>query len=96
MVSDVSKDGVTVTVKLADPVFPSMSVAVHVIVLVPIGRSVLYAGEQPWVARDEFGIKFPLLSHTAILLWKFQSPLSMSPKIPTLLPSHLVNSTIPE
>ena len=39
---------------------------------------------------------FPLLSHIAILLWNSQSPLSRSPEIPTLLPSHLVNSTIPE
>ena len=69
MVSDVSTGALTVIVKLAVPVFPDVSVAVHVIVLVPIGRSVSYEGEQPWAARDEFGIKFPLLSHTGIHGW---------------------------
>ena len=54
----------TVTVKLAVPVFPAVSVAVHVIVLIPIGRGVLYAGEQLLEAIDEFDIIFPSLSHT--------------------------------
>mgnify|MGYP004360277111 CR=1 FL=1 len=58
----------TVTVKLATPTFPSLSVAVHVIVLVPIGRSVFASGEQPRAARDEFPTKFPILLHTGMEL----------------------------
>jgi hypothetical protein len=73
----------TVTVKLATPTFPSLSVAVHVTVLDPIGRSVTLeedpvqpgcedAGEQLTEARDEVpsdavSIKFPLPSHTGRL-----------------------------
>ena len=68
----------TVTVKLATPTFPSLSVAVHVTVLDPIGRSaegscVTYQwpgegeGEQLTEARDEAGSKFPLPSHTGRL-----------------------------
>ena len=54
----------TVTVKLAVPTFPALSVAVHVIVLIPIGRSVLCAGEQLLEAISQLCIIFPLLSHT--------------------------------
>ena len=54
----------TVTIKLAVPVFPSSSVTVHVIVLGPIGRSVLCAGEQLGDEDDGKLTISPLLSHT--------------------------------
>ena len=42
MVSVVSKDGFTVTVKLAVPTFPSSSVPVQVTVVVPMGNVAPY------------------------------------------------------
>ena len=42
MVSDVSKDGFTITVKIPVPTFPSSSVAVQVTVVVPMGNVAPY------------------------------------------------------
>ena len=98
MVSDVSKDGVTVIVKLAVPVFPSLSVAVHVIMLDPIGISVFHAGEQLAESKDENGIKFPLLSHTGRLRSLNVKPVSpVRPSSDLEVPSHKVTDEfIPE
>jgi hypothetical protein len=60
-VGEVGSGKMTVTIKLATPTFPSLSIAVHVIVLVPIGRSVSYAGEQ--LLESILPVMFPLLSH---------------------------------
>ena len=66
-VGEVGSGKMTVTIKLATPTFPSVSDTVHVIVLVPIGRSVLCAGEQLGFATRFCGEIFPLLSHTGKL-----------------------------
>ena len=42
MVSDVSKDGITIIVRVAVPVFPSLSVTVQVTVVVPMGNVAPY------------------------------------------------------
>ena len=98
MVGGVGSGKMTVTVKLATPTFPSLSVAVHVTVLVPIGRSVFHAGEQLTEARDEIGIKFPLLSHTGRLgLVNVKPELPVVPSSDLEVPSHKVTDEfIPE